>query len=193
MPRRVEPRRKLVVVGDGGCGKTSLLQVFSGKPFDERYIPTVFQNFCAEVEVDGKVTELTLWDTAGQEEFDRLRPLSYDKVNILLVCFSFDAPASLENVSSKWVPELHQLCSGVPFILVGCKLDLKNDPNVLKELQEKGQTEISSEQARNMASSVGAKEYLECSAKHGTGVEDVFKAAVQASLDPKRKKNCIIL
>jgi len=153
---KVEPRRKLVVVGDGGCGKTSLLQVFSGKPFDERYIPTVFQNFCAELEVDGKCHELTLWDTAGQEEFNRLRPLSYDKVNILVICFSYDNLASLENIETKWVPELKALCAGVPFIIVACKLDLKESVRG-----------ITKEMAEGIASKVGATRYLECSAKDG--------------------------
>ena len=178
-----ERRKKLVVVGDGACGKTSLLQVFSGKPFDERYIPTVFQNFCSDVEVDGKKTELTLWDTAGQEEFERLRPLSYDKVNVLLICFSFDNPTSLENIESKWIPELNQYCAGVPFILVGCKTDLKDDPNIPQK--------VTSKDAQTVADKIGAKAFMECSAKSNVGIQEIFKQAVVVCTSDK-KSPCVV-
>jgi Ras family protein A len=59
-------RKKLVVVGDGACGKTALLMVQSGKPFPEDYIPTIFENYVSRVEVGNKTVELSLWDTAGQ-------------------------------------------------------------------------------------------------------------------------------
>ena len=58
-------RKKLVIVGDGACGKTCLLIVFSKDQFPEVYVPTVFENYVADIEVDGKCVELALWDTAG--------------------------------------------------------------------------------------------------------------------------------
>lgn len=64
-------------------------------------MPTVFENYVADIEIDGKAIELALWDTAGQEDYDRLRPLSYPDTNVLLVCFSVDSPDSLENVPEK--------------------------------------------------------------------------------------------
>ncbi|KFO36007.1 Rho-related GTP-binding protein RhoB [Fukomys damarensis] len=98
-------RKKLVVVGDGACGKTCLLIVFSKDEFPEVYVPTVFENYVADIEVDGKQVELALWDTAGQEDYDRLRPLSYPDTDVILMCFSVDSPDSLENIPEKWVPE----------------------------------------------------------------------------------------
>lgn len=50
--------------------------------------------------------ELALWDTAGQEDYDRLRPLSYPDTNVILMCFSVDSPDSLENIPEKWTPEV---------------------------------------------------------------------------------------
>jgi small GTP-binding protein len=58
-------RRKLVVIGDGACGKTSLLSRYKSGAFNEEHIPTVFENSTAEVQVDDKTIELSLWDTAG--------------------------------------------------------------------------------------------------------------------------------
>ena len=68
------------------------------------YVPTVFENYVADIQIDGKHIELALWDTAGQEDYDRLRPLSYPDTNVLLICYSVDSPDSLENVPEKWVP-----------------------------------------------------------------------------------------
>ena len=62
-------KKKLVIVGDGTCGKTSLLIVFAKDKFPEVYTPTVFENYVADIEIDGKAVELALWDTAGQEAF----------------------------------------------------------------------------------------------------------------------------
>ena len=70
------------------------------------YVPTVFENYVADVEVDGKHVELALWDTAGQEDYDRLRPLSYPDSHVILICFAIDSPDSLDNVQEK-VCRLH--------------------------------------------------------------------------------------
>lgn len=68
------------------------------------YVPTVFENYVADVEVDGKHVELALWDTAGQEDYDRLRPLSYPDSHVILICFAIDSPDSLDNVQEKVRP-----------------------------------------------------------------------------------------
>ena len=69
----LQVRRKLVIVGDGECGKTCLLIVFSQDEFPDVYVPTVFETYVADIEVGGVQVELALWDTAGQEDYDRLR------------------------------------------------------------------------------------------------------------------------
>merc|ERR1712087_739652 len=89
----------------------------------------------ANVMVDGKPINLGLWDTAGQEDYDRLRPLSYPQTDVFLVAFSLISRASFENVKQKWWPELKHHCPGVPMILVGTKIDLRSDANTVAKLQ----------------------------------------------------------
>jgi len=191
-------RRKLVIVGDGACGKTCLLIVFSKGTFPEVYIPTVFENYVADVEVDGKHVELALWDTAGQEDYDRLRPLSYPDSHVILICFAIDSPDSLDNVQEKWISEVMHFCAGLPIILVGCKKDLRRDPKTIEMLKRHGQRTVSSEEGMAVAQKIGARQYLECSAKLGEGVREVFQHATRVALlsrNPRAKKhsNCIVL
>ncbi|KAK3104049.1 hypothetical protein FSP39_023995 [Pinctada imbricata] len=164
-------RKKLVIVGDGACGKTCLLIVFSKDQFPEVYVPTVFENYVADIEVDGKQVELALWDTAGQEDYDRLRPLSYPDTDVILMCFSIDSPDSLENIPEKWTPEVKHFCPNVPIILVGNKKDLRNDLNVQKELKKNKQEPVKSNEGHAIADQIHAFAYLECSAKTKEGVE----------------------
>ena len=154
-------RKKLVIVGDGACGKTCLLIVFSKDEFPEVYVPTVFENYVADIEVENKQVELALWDTAGQEDYDRLRPLSYPDTDVILMCFSIDSPDSLENIPEKWVPEVKHFCPNVPIVLVGNKKDLRNDDYTIKELQRAKQQPVSYSEGEQMASRIGAKVSIE--------------------------------
>ncbi|CCM05510.1 uncharacterized protein FIBRA_07733 [Fibroporia radiculosa] len=164
-----EIRRKLVIVGDGACGKTCLLIVFSKGTFPEVYVPTVFENYVADVEVDGKHVELALWDTAGQEDYDRLRPLSYPDSHVILICFAVDSPDSLDNVQEKWISEVMHFCAGLPIILVGLKKDLRRDPRTIEELRKTSQRPVTPEEGMAVQQKIGAKHYLECSAKTAIG------------------------
>ena len=132
--------------------------------------------------------ELALWDTAGQEDYDRLRPLSYPDTDVILMCFSIDSPDSLENIPEKWTPEVKHFCPNVPIILVGNKKDLRNDENTKRELMKMKQEPVRPEEGRAMADKINAFSYLECSAKTKDGVREVFETATRAALQVKKKK-----
>jgi len=189
---------KCVIVGDGAVGKTCLLISYTTNAFPEDYIPTVFDNYSANVMVDGKPINLGLWDTAGQEDYDRLRPLSYPQTDVFLVAFSLISRASYENVKQKWWPELKHHCPGVSMILVGTKLDLRNDGGTVAKLREKNQTPVTFEEGLEQAKHIGATKYLECSALTQKGLKCVFDEAIRVVLCPPQKhksggKKCDLL
>lgn len=111
---------------------------------------------------DGGYTqsEFALWDTAGQEEYDRLRPLSYQEANIILICFAVDFPASLHNVEDKWWPEIAHFCEGVPTILVATKCDLRSDKRTKDLLAAQGTQPVTPAQGQKVAHS--ASRFLFC-------------------------------
>ncbi|KAL8277496.1 hypothetical protein RQP46_010126 [Phenoliferia psychrophenolica] len=191
-----EVRRKLTIVGDGACGKTCLLVVFKHGKFPREYTPTVFENYVKDIRIDDRTIELALWDTAGQEDYDRLRPLSYPDTDVVVICFSLDSPDSLDNVLSKWEGEVHHHCRDVPILLVGCKKDLREDPKVVEELRAGGKRPISWKEGEEVRRQIGAKRYLECSALTGEGVHQVFDAATRLALAKRpegKKPRCRIM
>jgi len=174
------PRVKLVVVGDGAVGKTSLLIRYATGEFPNEYVPTVFENYTAQMKRDTGVILLHLWDTAGQEDYDRLRPLSYPGADVVLLCFSTISQASFDAIKEKWAPEVHHFIPNIPHILVGTKIDLREerapDPN-------SGKFEpISLEQGNKMAGDINAIKYMEVSSKTGKGVQEVYNEAVNMVL-----------
>ncbi|KAI0231938.1 Rho-related GTP-binding protein RhoC [Lamellibrachia satsuma] len=197
-PRMVPPmvRKKLVVVGDGECGKTCLLLVYCRDEFPEHYVPTIFENYIAELELDGHFVELALWDTAGQEDYDRLRPLSYPDTDVLLLCFAVDNPDSFQNVTDKWVPELNHFCPRVPVVLVCTKVDLRDNKKVCSHLAEQQLKPVSRLQGRDLARKINAHAYMECSARTQQGVQEVFELATRVSAAKKslsKRASCRLL
>ncbi|CAF1005321.1 unnamed protein product [Rotaria magnacalcarata] len=182
MNRNVRKHRKLVIVGDGMCGKTCLLFAFK----DDRFIPThdatIFDTYVADIQVDGKTIDLALFDTAGQEDYDRLRPLSYPDTNVVLICFSVDSPVSATSVIEKWVPEIRHFCGQCPVILVACKKDLRTDPQTIAKLKQDGERPVTTDIGKRIAAEIKADVYMECSAKTREGVQDLFIQAARLSL-----------
>eukprot|EP01059_Diplonema_ambulator_P012512 TRINITY_DN22862_c1_g1_i2.p1 TRINITY_DN22862_c1_g1~~TRINITY_DN22862_c1_g1_i2.p1 ORF type:complete len:206 (+),score=39.86 TRINITY_DN22862_c1_g1_i2:39-620(+) len=169
---------KIVIIGDGAVGKTSLLWRWAMKEFKPEHEPTVFENYSTAVPVSGahgeRQQKLTLWDTGGQEPFDKLRQLSYPGTDIYLVCFALNSRPSFENVRTTWIPEIKpHLTPSTKIILVGTKIDLREGDGCVVE-----------EEGKHLKDEINACTYIECSAKNEHNVKKVFDEAVRAYLKP---------
>ncbi|XP_074588010.1 rac-like GTP-binding protein 7 isoform X2 [Curcuma longa] len=189
---------KCVTVGDGAVGKTCMLISYTSNTFPTDYVPTVFDNFSANVIVDGSMVNLGLWDTAGQEDYNRLRPLSYRGADVFLLAFSLISKPSYENIYKKWVPELRHYAPAVPIVLVGTKLDLREDKQYF--LDHPGAAPIATAQGEELKKMIGAAIYVECSSKTQQNVKAVFDAAIKVVLCPpklkrksRKQRKCLIL
>lgn len=212
-------RKKIVIVGSGGCGKTSLLLMYSRGSWTERYIPTVFENHMATLSIKDRLIDLELWDTAGQEDYDRLRPLSYPGTDAVIICFSVSCRKSLQAVQDKWAPEVRHFCPPeTPIILVGTKTDLregsfddykcikinnnKNDNRndtgeiISQEIvtmhspKQLKQETISMEEGLAVAKEIGANRYMECSAFKRKNINSIFETTVRTCWANKRSISC---
>uniref|UniRef100_A0A0K0EWD0 Ras-related C3 botulinum toxin substrate 1 n=1 Tax=Strongyloides venezuelensis TaxID=75913 RepID=A0A0K0EWD0_STRVS len=187
---------KCVIVGDGTVGKTCMLISYTTNSFPVEYVPTVFDNYSTQLTYDGNTVNLGLWDTAGQEDYDRLRPLSYPQTDVFVLCYSVMSRVSFDNVINKWAPEIKQHCPETPIILVGTKIDLRDNAEARKTLDTENHMPISKSQGQKMANKIKAVTYLECSALTQQGLRQIFDEAVRCVLNPKplkKKRTCNIL
>ena len=143
----------------------------------------VFDNYSCSVMVDGTPLTLGLWDTAGQEEYDRLRSLSYPQTDVFLVCFSLISSTSLCNLISKWIPEITLNAPKAKIVLVGTKEDLLHDAALIEKINATGKPIADEQQAAALAASLNTQ-YVRCSALTQRGLKKVFDTAVRAVLAP---------
>lgn len=164
-------RKKLVIIGDGSTGKTSLLRSYLASDKKLKYDPdpTILETSVVRVEVNKKLVEFIVWDTAGQEEYEKLRPITYKSSDIIFICYSVDSQESFINVTDKWIPELRYFCPTTPIILVGNKNDLRDGV--------KRDRLVKDEDGRLMCKRIRAHMFFECSAKSGDNVREVFESA----------------
>lgn len=174
--------RKLLVVGDENSFKKELLLSYTNPNFsEESYVPSVFDNYDVIKDKTGQTINLGLWDTSGQEEYDRLRPISYANTNIILLVFSYTSKTSLQNLTRKWCPEIKHYCRNVPFILVGVKG---------KEIVDKENANEMKKQALKFALRSGAHGFVECSLYDWASVDQVFNKALDILINyPNTKFN----
>ncbi|KAI9358548.1 transforming protein RhoA-like protein [Zopfochytrium polystomum] len=174
--------RKVVLVGDHTGNSCQLYPVKPLiVPFPQNY--KVYENSEVQVHVDEHTSaHLYLWDASTPHDYPCLRPLSYPGTNAFILCFSVGDPQTLASVESEWLPELQHHCPHTPIVLVGCRKDLRGDPEIVAELARVGSQPVTYEEGLQMAQRIGASQYLECSALENDGVIDVFKAATVQSL-----------
>ncbi|XP_062569883.1 cdc42 homolog [Saccostrea cucullata] len=183
---------KCVLVGDMSVGKSSLAARISSRTFKSDYSPTLFDNYSATVTVQGIPYHLNIFDTAGKEDFTKVRVLSYINSDVFLVCFSIDDVKSLVHVQESWVPELRQHLPNTPFVLVGTKLDVRFQK---PDIQVVSSSYVSTKQGAEVASAVGAYSYVEVSSLSADGVDDLINelvAAAKAGWERKcaQEQNC---
>ena len=188
---------KCVVVGDGAVGKTCLLMSYANNTFPSQYVPTVFDNYSVNVSVGEEAFILGLFDTAGQEEYEKIRPLTFPNTDVFLICFSLIRPSSYENIREKWVPEiLEHGPKGAPFILVGTQMDLREDSDTIFKLTKRKEKPVTTEMGERLAKQINAAKYMECSALTQVGLKAVFDEALILAIEPpkpQKKKKCTIL
>ncbi|KFM61842.1 Ras-like GTP-binding protein rhoA, partial [Stegodyphus mimosarum] len=130
--------------------------------------------YSADVEINGKLVKLELWDNACEDHYSQIRTLNYPGTDVAVLCFSIDDPNSLENIKKKWLPELKLYCPNIPFLVIGNKSDLRKNSPV--------ENAVSFEKGKKFATELGAHAYLECSAKLQEGLKEVFETAAKLTL-----------
>jgi len=177
-----------------------MLISYTTNAFPQDYVPTIFDNYSSCAMVDGRCLQINLWDTAGQDDYDRLRPLSYPQTDAFLLAFAVTSPESFQRAEKKWMPELRFHCPTTPVILVGTKKDLRDDPKINSHLALKGMAPITQEAGEALAKKLGCVTYVECSAYTQEGLREAFQTAMVSVLDDrkqqakkKKKRTCKIM
>ena len=127
-------RYKITVIGDGRIGKTSLISKYTLGAFDTDYVETIGAQFSKfDKEIDGDSIRLLLWDIAGQDSFDFLRPSFYRESDAAIIVYSLEenelGNRSFHNIPN-WYREVNQFCGDIPVVLFANKVDLISEDKV---------------------------------------------------------------
>ena len=140
------------------------------------------------ITIEQNQIKLQIWDTAGQEDYARLRPLSYPNTDVFVLTYSVMSPLSFESLRTKFSTEIKYFAPGVPFIIVGTKTDLREDAEALRKLRDDDEEPVKEPvtlaAAQALGRELGAKRVLECSARTGEGLQEVIDAAVRCTFRP---------
>ena len=191
-PASIE-RYKLVVVGDEECGKTALLNTLvKSADFEVDDSFTTFDECVTDIKTPKEHVEFTLYEITGMDDYRSFRLELYRGADVFLVCFDIGRPATLHNVIHKWSSEIIHEYPDVPFLLIGCKNDLRTDSSVFPASSNHDTTQedesVSRVKAETVSRTIGAKTYVECCAKTRWNVDRVFRAAAEAILTKDEEK-----
>ncbi|XP_078001488.1 uncharacterized protein LOC144453982 [Glandiceps talaboti] len=177
-------RCKIVVVGDKLCGKTLLLNSFVNKRGKGHEL-AIFESCVVDFDIGYHYITLSLHDISGQEDYESMRNLTYSDADAFIVCYDVSGRHSLKHVESKWLPEIRHRCGeDVPFVLVGCKEDLRQTHNN-NDLYKTALEMVTHKEIDRVAEKFGAYSQYECSAKTGRNIRQVFEAAAKAWLETR--------
>lgn len=194
-------------LGDGGCGKTALIQSYFRENFQTDYISTsIYFYFISiyyylaldlyefAVEGLGNKFNLTVCDTSGQEGFEELRSLQYGGANLFIICYNVIEPASFNNVQRHWIQELNKEAEGIPAILCGNKLDLVEENKNCKFVTEEVANQLKDLCSLFSSHQCSSKDYVK---DKTTGkVDEVYNSVLACTLASRKKtrrKICILL
>jgi Ras-related C3 botulinum toxin substrate 1 len=156
------------------------------RAFPVEYIPTVYDTYNEHVKFKDEVIGFGFWDMCDREEYRDLRPHGYRDAGVFIFCFSVVSPTSLEHIQQMWFPEAREHCPNAPCILVGTKTDLRDivaaNPD---EWKAKGMEVVPQAAAEKVKKLIGAKAYIECSAKKQINLDEVVETAIKVTLPPK--------
>ena len=162
---------------------------YTTNKFPREYNPTVFDNYAVSVMHGNNPLSLCLFDTAGQADYDRMRPLSYPETDVFIVSYSIGSPTSLQDIPGFWIPELRHHTPGVPVLVVGLQQDTRKDERIIQCLKEQRSAPVSYTQGLAIAKAVGADAFVECSALELQGLRSAFDTATSLGLGIFRKAN----
>eukprot|EP01080_Neovahlkampfia_damariscottae_P004500 gene4500-7880_t len=139
---------------------------------------------------DGAVGKTCLLFVYAKNEFpEKYVPTIFDNFNTDVAVDGNSYVLSLwDTAGQEWAPEVKHHVSGCPLVLVGTKIDIKDDDDYMEDLKRGGSTAIGLHEAQDLKKAIGAEKYMECSAKTGEGVKELFEEAVRMSLYAKKNR-----
>ncbi|GAB5592425.1 Rab GTPase ypt7 [Umbelopsis nana] len=167
---------KVIILGDSGVGKTSLMNQYVNKKFSSQYKATIGADFLTkEVMVDDKLVTMQIWDTAGQERFQSLGVAFYRGADCCVLVYDVNTPKSFESLSS-WIDEFLVQASprnpeSFPFVVLGNKIDVDESKRM-----------VSKRRAEQFCESKGGIPLFETSAKEAINVEQAFQTIAKNAL-----------
>src|SRR3990167_42206 len=196
---------RALVVGEKGVGKTALLITFTENRFPWEYVPPSLDNYTTGFEAKGLFFNLALWElrVGPNSHYARLKKMSYPETDVFIACFSISDRTSFGKVKW-WVEEARAYCPEAKVFVVLTKLDLRDDPATIEQMKELGETLISEEEGRELATEIGADKYMECSSIQNANLRELFEDVCYSGcmlsgvntateVPKKKKKECQIM
>lgn len=181
--------KQVTIIGSATCGKTSILTRHIKRTFGTEISPTVFNSISNTYKHGDCVIELKLWDTAGQDEYARFRHLALPSADYVVIVYAVDDRSSYAEVRNSLVGQVREKAPHARYFLVGAKTDLRDESQRLEDLARKGDSPITTAEGIELARSIEAVGYFECSAKNDVGIDEIFAKISEYALRAHRRES----